>query len=899
MDSDSEVLTVLVDRAVPAGEVGLAEDPGCVRADSQAAVRGGFGGGGGRGGGGGGGGRGGGRGAPRDRNGNPAFIGNRRGGNNNRITGSLFYSLQNSALNARPFSVNGQPAPKAAYARNNFGFSAGGPLFIPKLFDFEKTTWFVNYTGTLSRSGIDNVLTVPTLAERTGDFSQSNSIIYNPATGAPFGNNRIPTASINSIAQGLLTYLPTPNQPGVTQNFRFITANPNNTQSLNTRLNTSLTQKDTLGFVFNLQERNSENHQYFGCCDLGDGQGINTNINWRHRFGTRSFETLTVNFNRNTTTATPFFAFGPNVAAELGIQGTSQDPRNYGPPSLSFTNFNGFSDTTASRTAVESFGLNDTFSIRKGMHNLSFGGGYTHYLNNVFTDPNGRGSFSFSGLSTAAFDSKGLPVTGTGFDFADFLLGLPETSSVRYGASSNYFRTNSYSAFANDDWRLRNNLSITLGLRWEYFTPWHEKYGHLANLDIAPGFTAVAPVTPGQTGPYSGVFPSSLINPDRNNFAPRLAIAWKPSPKGKTLIRAGYGWYYNPSQYNQFMNRLASQPPFAITNSATTSTADILTLATGFITLPAGKTITNTYAVALDYHDMYAQTWNLGIQRDLPQRLVMEISYQGTKGTRLDVPMAPNQAPPGSSLTGFERLPIANAGNFTFDAPVGDSTYNAGQLRITRRFQRGLSANLLYTYSKAIDDAVLAQNFFDQSAEKALSTQDHRQVIQGNWVWASPVDATKGFLSHPAFLAKALKDWSISGRVTAQTGSPLTALISGNRSGTSSNSPLRADATGLPIDSGTGYFNLAAFTIPAAGTYGNAGRDTITGPGSFSMDLSLSRSINLHSERRRLEFRVDANNVLNHVNPTGLVTIVNSSQYGLITSAGAMRTLSATVRLRF
>lgn len=841
-----------------------------------------------------------GRGNPRDRNGNAAFIGNRRGGNNNRITGSLFYSLQNSALNARPFSVNGLSAPKAAYARNNFGFSAGGPLVIPKVLNLDKTTWFLNYTGTLSRLGVDNALTEPTLLERIGDFSQSRAIIYHPATNLPFAGNRIPADQISSAARGLLTYLPQPNQPGVTrQNFRFITANPNHAQNLNTRLNTSLTQKDTLGFTFNLQERNNRTHQYFGCCDQGDGQGMNVNLNWRHRFGVRSFQTLTANFNRNTNSATPFFAFGADVAAQLGIQGTSRDPRNYGPPALSFTNFNGLNDGVVSHSAVENFGLNEAVSIRKGKHNLSFGGGFTHYLNNGITDPNGRGSFSFSGLSTAAFDARGLPLNGTGYDFADFLLGLPETSSIRYGDSSTYFRTNSYNAFGVDDWRVRNNLTLNLGLRYEYFAPWHEKYGHIANLDIAPGFSAVAPVTPGASGPYSGVFPAALIHPDRNNFGPRTALAWKPRATGRTMVRLGYGWYYNPSQYNQFMNRLAAQPPFALTNSVTTSSADILTLGTGLIAVPPGKTVRNTYAVALDYRDMYAQTWTVSIQTDLPKALVMEVGYTGTKGTRLDVAQAPNQAPLGSSLTAEQRQPIVNAGNFTFDNPVGNSISHAGQLRLTRRFQRGLSANLQYTYSRAIDDAVLAQNFYDQSAERALSSNNHSHLVNFNWVWASPVDATKGFLSHPVWVAKALKDWSVSGTLQAQTGSPLTALIAGNRAGTASLGPLRANATGESVDAGTGYFNLAAFTVPPPGQYGNAGRNTIIGPGSWVMNLSLSRSVNLHSERRRVEFRLDATNFLNHVNPAGLVTIVNSSQYGLITSAGAMRSLSATVRLRF
>ena len=251
---------------------------------------------------------------------------------------------------------------------------------------------------------------------------------------------------------------------------------------------------------------------------------------------------MTLCFNRNTNTAIPFFAGGPNVAAELGIEGTSPNPANYGPPSLSFTNYSSLSDTNETRSAVWSYGLADNIQIHQGKHNWSFGGGFTHYLNNTITDQNGRGSFSFSGLSTAGYNPAGLPITGTGYDFADFLLGLPETSAIRYGDSATYFRSNGFNAFAVDDFRVTANLSLNLGLRYEYFTPWHEEYGHIANLDIAPGFSAVAPVLPGQAGPLTGAaFPSALMRSDKNNFGPRLAIAWKPWAKGKMVVRAGYG----------------------------------------------------------------------------------------------------------------------------------------------------------------------------------------------------------------------------------------------------------------------------------------------------------------------------------------------------------------------
>ena len=868
---------------------------------------GGFGGGGGRGGGGGGfggGGRGGGRGGrggPRDRNGNPAFIGN-RSPSNNRITGSIFYTLGNSALNARPFSVNGIPEPKASYGQNRFGASAGGPLAIPKLFNFSKVFWFFNYYGNRLRNGVDNAYSEPTAAERIGNFSSISNIIYDPTNNTPFAGNQIPVSRISPISTGLLSFLPSPNQNIATtnQDYRLIAANPNNSQNLNTRFNTTIGPKDTLALTFNLQKRTAETFQYFGCCDSVDGQGINTNLNWRHRFGTRSFNNVTLSFNRNTNTTIPYFANGTNVAAEFGIQGTSPNPLDYGPPTLSFSNFSSLNDTNDSRTAVWSYGANDTLQIHHGKHNWSFGGGVTHFLNNSITDQNGRGSFSFTGTTTAGYNSSGLPIAGTGYDLADFLLGLPESSSVRYGDSSLYFRSNGFNAFAVDDYRLATNLSLNLGLRWEYFTPWQEEYGHISNLLVAPGFSAVTVVCadPSQSC-YQPGLPSSLIRSDRNNFGPRTGIAWKPFPKGKMLVRAGYGLYYNPSQYNQFMTKLGAQPPFAVTNSVTTSTADVLTLATGLVSLPASQDITNTNGVALNYADSYAQTWNVSIQQDLPQRWIGEILYTGIKGTRVDIQEAPNQAPLGSALTGYERLPIANIGNFTFDDPVGNSESNAMQVRLTRRFQRGLSTNFFYTFSKAMDDVALAQNFYDQAAERALSSSNHTHVITANWVLASPVDATRGFLSHPAFVAKALKDWTLSGSLTAQTGAPQTATITGNFDGTSSIAPLRANATGAPIDSGSGYFNLAAFSVPASGTYGDAGRNTIIGPGTFVMNFSLSRSINLHSERRRLEVRLDSTNTLNHVNPTGLITVVNSSQYGLITSAATMRQMTATVRLRF
>ena len=886
------------DGSTGAGPVGLpgGGPPGDVRG-------GGFGGGGGRRGGFGGGP--GGRGGPGSR-GRGGFIGNRRNAGQRQIRGSIFYTVENSAVEASPFSLNGQGNTKAGYGQNRFGFNLGGPLEIPKLFRSSNTFFVINYNGSLARNGLNLTGTVPTLAERMGDFSEIPSILYNPTTGLPFAGNRIP--QISPVAQGLLRYIPLPNQPGIVNNYRLIGTIPNNSQNLNVRVNQTVSRRDQLSFAVNWQGRDSQNLQNYGFIDPTSGNGVNATINYRHTFGSGIFQNFTGSFNRNTAALTPFFAYGADVASALGIQGTSLNPVNFGPPTLTFTNFGSLTDGSPSQSAVYNFGFTESLSIHRGKHNWTFGGGYTRYFRNGLTDSNGRGTFNFTGLATSLLNANGQPVAGTGLDFADFLLGLPQSDSIRFGGSDTYFRSNAYNIFGQDDYRILNNLSLNLGLRYEYFAPWQEKYGRIANLDIAPGFTGVAVVTPSKPGAYTGVFPGGLINPDRNNFGPRTALAWKPWNRKNRIVRVGYGVYYNPSIYNQFTARLSAQPPFARSTTVNTSLLNPLTLATGLTVTPAGKTVLNTFAVDRNYRDMYAQSWNVSFQSELPGALVGEISYLGTKGTRLDIQEIPNQAPPGSVLTAEQRLSIGNATNFIYDTPVGNSIYHALQTRLTRRFHRNLSLNAQYTFAKSIDNSstlggagnTVAQNFFDLAAERGLSSFDRRHVFTATSVIQSPA-GTNGVLANQKFLQTALKDWTVSTSITLETGTPFTARVLGNQSdiaGTGTIGSGRAEATGATIHSSTGFFNALAFTTPPPGVFGDAGRNTIPGPGLFSMNISLQRTITLR-ERARLQFRVDSTNVTNHVNIVGIGTIVNSLTYGAPLNAGNMRTLSATLRFTF
>jgi hypothetical protein len=291
--------------------------------------------------------------------------------------------------------------------------------------------------------------------------------------------------------------------------------------------------------------------------------------------------------------------------------------------------------------------------------------------------------------------------------------------------------------------------------------------------------------------------------------------------------------------------------------------------------------------------------------------LVLEVGYLGTKGTDLDVEVQPNRAPIGGSpLSAENNLQIANAGIFTYEASWGNSIYHAGQFRLTRRFRRGLSTNFQYTFSKSIDDSstfgggvnTVAQNYLDISAERGLSSFDRRHVLTGNFTWTSPVDAARsGFLAKPRWLAQALKDWTLSGAVTLESGTPLTAQISGNQAdvaGTGSVGSGRAEATGQSVTSGSGFFNVNAFTNPPPGQFGDAGRNTIPGPWLFSLNGSFRRTFTV-GERKRIVIGIDGTNITNHVSYTGVNTVVGALNYGVATAASGMRTLSATFRFNF
>jgi hypothetical protein len=861
-----------------------------------------------------------------------------RGFNVNQPHGNMYFYDDTSVLDARPYSLNGVALPKADYNQLHFGAYVGGPLNIPKIFNGgNKTFFFGGWSGTRGSSPADIFSTVPTAAERGGNFSALATPIFNPATGQQFDFNGQPNVMdptlVTAQAQALLQFIPLPNLPGTTQNFHEVTAAQSNSDSVNLRLIHNFGPAPGPGQKVRIiggeggggqggGKRKSQNNLNMGMSwtkttsdivgafpSLNGGtstQGLNASAGWVYGKG-RATNNLRFTYNHSHVSTTNLFSTVTDVAALAQIGGVSTNPFDWGIPGINLTSFSGLSDPSPRRELDQTYSISDSVIWSHGKHNWRFGGDYRRILQNFHAARNAEGTFTFTGFATAQYVG-GVEQPGTGSDLADFLLGLPQQSSVQFGANTYNFRANSYDFFTQDDWRIHANLTLNLGLRYEYNGPYTEAKNQIANLDVAPGFTAAVPVEPGQTGSTFGVFPASLIKPDRNNFAPRLGLAWKPMKL--TVVRAGYGINYNLAQYGAVIQNFAFQPPFAETATNTATTANFLMLANAFPSLAPG-TVTNNFAIDPNYRLAYVQVWNMDVQRELRGGIVMNVDYNGSKGTRLDTERA---------------ILIAGSQPFTYESSAGNSVFHAGSIRFRKRLAKGIGLSASYTYSKSIDDAssiggggvVVAQNPFDIAADRGLSSFDQRHKFAGNWIYDLPFGENRRFLQK-GFVSRVLAGWQWSGDFTVASGLPFTVRVLGGtldiQRGVSGS--LRANVVpGEPLfvanPTTKERFNTAAFcqpettlTNPSATcvnpsdtAFGDAGRNILEGPGQVTLNMSLNKTITI-KEYRSLDLRITANNVFNYVNFTSLGTVVNSTTFGEVTGVGNMRRVTVQARFRF
>ncbi|MGA2115309.1 MAG: carboxypeptidase regulatory-like domain-containing protein [Bryobacteraceae bacterium] len=859
---------------------------------------------GGRGGGGFGGRGGGGFGGRGGRGGNRNSFGNGRRDARMRLNGNLAVVLNNSALDAQNFSLNGEKTPKPGFNQLRSSGMVGGPLKIPHLLSGRNTTFIFNYQLTRQRSSSVATTLVPTQAERNGDFAGLTSTsgapitLTNPLNGSPFAGNAIPASAVSPQALAFLNYYPQPNSSGA-YNYQAPLTGITNQTNINTRVSQTINAKNQVNGRFSWQHNNATNPNLFNFIDTTKMTGINSSLSWIYHFTTRVINTATYSFSRSATNTLPYFYnIREDASAALGIEGNDQASYFWGPPSLSFSSgFAGLSDSNYSLNHNNTSALSDSLLWVHGAHNITFGADYRRLDFNAFSQANPRGSFAFTGNLS-------------GYDFADFLLGYPDTESIAYGNADKYFRASWLDGYVADDWRVSNRLTLNIGVRWDFQAPVTELQNRLVNLAVAQDFVSESPVcgttVPGCASAGAAGLPSALVRPDYHEFQPRLGLAWKPFAKHSTVVRAGYGVYYNTSVFQPLASNMAQQAPLSYSLSQANSAATLFNMATGLTQQLASSTL-QTFALDPNFRIGYLHYWQTLVQQSLPDALVLTVIYNGNKGTHLVQEFLPNTVPTGA-------MPSVYPSGYAYETSGADSEYEMGSVQLQRRFRSGFLGNVIYTHSKAIDDsqavggrgaagfgnAPYAQNWLDLDAERSLSSFNRANTLNLTLQYSTGMGNRGGALVS-GFKGALLKDWTLGPSLTLGSGLPLTPIISSRvATGSGITGTTRAEYLGGPLSAEQPgyYFNTAAFGAPPAGEWGDAGRGIIAGPVQFAVNASAGRIFRI-GERRSVDLRFDATNILNHVTWTAYNTIYGNAQFGLPTAANAMRAMTATLRFRF
>ena len=820
---------------------------------------------------------------------------------------SVATQLGSSLFDSKPHSFTGRPSSQPDYRDVNFTGTFSGPIRIPGLMRTTRNL-SLNYNRTSNSDASTSAEQMPTLLQRLGDFSQTvdgfgNAVqITDPRTGAPFPGNAIPADRISSQATALLGYYPLADI-AATSNYNYEI--PRLSSRVSDRVNGSMTltsnNRYSLGVNGGYSHNSNESTSLFGFDNESHGYGVDGTVNYQWRTGNTALQRFTYSYNRSENTTDPFFANRVNVSGDAGITGNNQDPVNWGPPTLTFSSgIAGLSDVQYSSNRTQTHNWTGEAQRVYGRHNLTFGGNARYLMTDLVSQQNARGGFTFNG-------------TVTGYDFADFLLGVPATSSIAFGNADKQYRAWNQALYVTDDFRVSPTLTIQAGLRWDHESPVTEGQDRLVNLDIAPGFTAVAPVIASDgIGPLTGRrYSDALVGDDLFGLQPRLGVAWRPSPMKSFIVRGGYGVYRNSGVYQSLATMMAQQPPLSDTFNAVNSPSTPLSLADGFI--PPASTTLNTFAVDPDFRVGFVQRWQAGLQFDLPAGLSMSNTYAAGRGSNLLQAFLPNTYAPGA----VNPCPSCPSG-FVYLTSQADSMSHAWQVQLRRRLRSGLTWTTAYTLSKTTDNAAgfstsglsgaiggagvngvsIAQDWLNLDAERGPSSFDQRHLLAVQAQYTTGQGVAGGALL-TGWKGALVKGWSISSQLSTGSGMPYTPVYRGTPvagfTGT-----MRASLTGASLtDIPDGYFaNPDAFMIPETGTWGTASRNSIRGPRTFSLDASFSRAFTL-SQRMTFEWTTNVTNLLNVDTYSSINAIVGASQFGLPTGTTPARRIRSSLRWRF
>ncbi len=827
----------------------------------------------------------------------------------NAMHGSLYEFNRVSRLGARPFFSNSKPVTTA----NNFGFTLGGPVMKNKLF------YFVDYQGIRDRRGDFHQGTIPTTAFRNGDLNWSRGTdIYDPATGAadgtgrvPFANRVIPSSRISPIATRLLALIPNPTNSGILQNFQTSTVRKKDTDGGDAKIDWQLTGNDRMSIRYSRQDSSIFDPPLYGVKGGGfrdfAGTGIQTATNAALNYTRVWNPTLItevrigVMYYRNNAQNSDI---GLKTAQEVGIPGVNVSNFTGG---VSNIQINGFSNPTVGYSASLpwergetnlNFIVNNTKVI--GNHTLKFGVDYRRnrdeLLQNQTFSPRGRFNFTEGTTILAVRNAAGQLTNGStqsfSNSFASFLLDAPNSLGRDLPLIFPTFLQRPWFSYVQDNWTVNSKLTVNIGLRHELWPP--------AVPRVKGGFSNFIPSTNSLVVAGIGSNPMNMgrIN-YKTSFAPRLGVAYRHNEK--TVLRMGYGISWVPLADNGFGFNFPVRENNSFQAASAFVTAGAMKI--GFpafvpFSIPANGIITPAPAsvfayVRPDVREAYVQSWNLAIQRQLPWQLALEVAYVGNKGT---------------GITGVENMNPglqigAGAAGQPFNILFGrrdaiqnlyfgtNSNYHSLQSKLDRRFSNGFALTTAYTWAKAIDttgaDNGGFRYYINPQRNRARADGDVRHVFVQSYIYELPFGKGKKMLTSGP-MAWIAGGWQVNGILTLQTGTPFNMGVPGgiiNAPG-NANDPNLIGAYSAPkgVGTHTQWFDRNAFAQPAAGTFGNIGRNVFNGPGLFNIDASLFRRINI-TERWKAELRMESFNLTNSPkfnNPNGDIT---SPNFGRVTGA--------------
>jgi hypothetical protein len=874
----------------------------------------------------------------------------------NDFHGSAFEFHRNSVLDARNFfarsclkrdSSGNCTSYKPSFRRNQFGGVLGGPILRDKLF------FFAGYEGQRRGQQEAGLATVPTALMRQGDFSEllPNTVVRDPLNNQPFPNNRIPQNRWSSIGKGLLDLFPAPQVSGLSNNFNAAGTGSFGIDQFSARLDRKWAKHDLFGsYQF------ADSTEFYpltntlcsaravpgwGCDELQRTQHFT--LTWTWTISSRLINEARVGYSRF-----GFFRLQEDREADvvnrLGIKGLTdagRTPFNNGAPQTVVTGFATLGGPTnlPQGRHDNTYHYVENLTFISGSHTMKFGADIRRFLFNSFFTSFGRGSFNFDGRFS-------------GNSVADLLLGIPFQGDRNLGEPFHNAKTFSSGYYFQDDWKVTPKLTLNLGLRYELNLPPIENIDKIASFDPT---TNTIKIAGGKEAFISGGallirdrpgIGRRLWETDKNNFAPRLGIAYRPFGDTKTVVRAGFGTFYNLqivgngitplSRNSPFRNRQTAGP-FLATTRPLPNVADLF----------AGSPSIVPPGIDPNFKTAYINQWSLGVQRELAQNLVLDVSYLGSGGHKLPLGININQSPPGLGSVASRR-PYQGYGAITggYILSGGNSNYHGLTVRIERRFNAGLSFLSSYAWSKSIDDGSGistgsdssggAQNTRNWRAERAASDFDvtHRWVL--SYVWDLPFGKGKRIAPDSKVVDLLVGGWQMTGIYTLQSGRPFTVVSGTDRSNTGGGNdrpiivgdwrvnnpgpdrwfnPCRIvqtlNAQGQIVETRTGCAqgDSPAWLLPVAGSatvvgvFGNAGRNILRGPGLNNFDLGVSRFFRI-TERQQIQFRAEVFNLANHPNFFFPVASLSNAAAGTIqraanTGTGAQRQIQFALKYLF